>query len=115
MALSKSFTRPLATTTATESSPLTATLTEGSPSGQWTLDLTATIGGAEKLFRRLVINPAFSGVNLSLTVTEYVFSGSATSVSATNPNSSTAVSSATYSLTVQDFDAVYTAGGDARS
>lgn len=115
MALSKSFTRPLATTTATESSPLTATLTEGSPAGMWTLDLTATIGGVEKLFKRLVINPSYSGVNLTFSVTEYVFSGSATSVSATNPASATATATATYTLTAQDMDQVYTSGGDARS
>lgn len=115
MALAKSFARPLATTTATESSPLTAVVTEGSPAGMFTIDFHTPINAVNKLVKRLVINPSYSGTTLTWAVTEYNFSGSGTYVSASDPLSSTATSIVSYSLTGQDMDAVFTAGGDARS
>lgn len=111
MSISKTFARPAATLTNTESTALVATLTEGATT--WTLDIRETIGGNSKLIKRLVITPGYTGVNLQLAF-EYTFAGDvANYVSSTSPANSLAASST--AITVVDMDAFHTAAGDARS
>lgn len=114
MTISTSFSRPAATLTNTESTALAAALTEGASA--WTLDVTETIGVNAKLIKRLVLTPSYSGINLNIAVTEYVFAGNvANYVSATNPANNLATSSTNYTLRATDMDAFHTAAGDARS
>lgn len=114
MAISSSFTRPLATVTASETANLTAALTESGSTH--IVDITTTVGANTKLIKRLKITYAYQGVNLVATVTEIDFAGSvANYVSATSPADNLGTTGVAYNLTAKDMDAFFTAGGDARS
>jgi len=115
MTYSRSFTRPLATTTAVEAETVTPTLTIDDANNTVILEWVATVGAASRIFRRLKIADTFSGASLSQTVTDMVFAGSRTYVSSTNPADSLANSTTTYTLAAIDLDAFHTAAGDARA
>jgi hypothetical protein len=111
-----SFTRPKAALTATITESLTTTLTVDAGNKQYILDIQDTISAAQKLVKKLIIVPTYVGNTLTVTITEYVYPGSAaTWTNSTTPPTSSAVSSQTYQLTAQDMDAFYTAAGVART
>jgi hypothetical protein len=110
------FTRPKLAQTASVTESLTTTLTADATNKQYIIDIQDTVGGSQKLLKKLILVPSYSGANFTLTVTEYVYAGSATNYSSsTVPPTSAAASSQTYTLTTQDLDAFYTAAGVART
>lgn len=116
MAISLEFDRPKSATTNDETVDLTIAATQTGSS--YTIDFHYTTDDitGEKLAYRLVLTPEVAGMTMRVKIAEYVFSGSGTYVSATDPANNTATSSKTIATGSSfDLDALLTAGGDVRS
>lgn len=115
MTYSRSFSRPLATATASESETITPTMTIDDANNTVILEWVAPINAVSRIFRRLKIVDSFNGSSLTQTCTDLIFVGSRTYVSSTNPADSLAASTMTYTLAAIDLDVFHTAAGDARA
>jgi hypothetical protein len=111
-----SFNRPKAAQTAAVTESLTTAFTADAANKQYIVDIQNTVGGNQKLLKKLILVPSYSGAFFTINVTEYVYAGNAANyVSSTNPAIGAATSSTTYTLSTQDLDAFYAAAGVARS
>lgn len=116
MAISFEFDRPKLVMSNDETVDLTITATQTSSS--YTVDFHYTTDDitVPKLAYRLVLTPEVVGMAMRVTISEFVFNGSGTYVSATDPANSTATSSKVIATGSSfDLDALLTAGGDVRS
>ena len=118
MAITKTFDRPVAVTTAEESTVLTATYTQEADHG--VLDVSFVDGGAvitaAKQLGRFKFTPEVQGTRLRWKVEKLRFSGADDATSSTVPADSNAVGQVQVFYTEwQDLDAAHTQAGDPRS
>lgn len=116
MAVSASFTRPLATTTESVATSYVITTVEDDANNTFVIHLNATVNAATKVVKRLKLVLTLSGTTLTPTITALDFAGSAAAYTgASTPADSAATATQTISLGAVDLDAFYTAGGVART
>jgi hypothetical protein len=115
MAITKTFDRPLATTTAPEETEITAVVSESA--GTFVVDLhfsNADITG-DKALGRFTITPTESNGSIAFTVQYRTFDAPAY-VSATDPLNTAATQTQTLGVTPrQSLDTLHTSAGDPRS